>query len=327
MMFSHRFAHLVLLLLPTVSAFAPNVLQVGRTGTTTARLVASTSVEERTVSVPLSLDEMIRQAVSAMKDAANAGTKRQIVRILLPRDAANADFGKFMESESSEAGNVNDVVLVPPDESWQGGIMQLYRSAAPTAQDMVQRLSVSEAGLTVERVTEDRSVDESGVDGVGWLHTSQVSCYVQPTQELVNDVILQESELANNDKKNLTTILLNPQWRQVDDALDTASAGTGFLSGLANFLGGKGGTLQRLKESGFTPVYSLEGYVCRGSNVRLLQVLDSQWNVFCERDDLESYVRVGSSSQRPTYQEVEAMLQDSDIGYKYARDIGMEPKL
>ena len=96
---------------------------------------------------------------------------------------------------------------------------------------------------------------------------------------------------------------------------------------MANFLGGKGGALKRLKDAGFGAVYTLEGYVCRGSNVRLLQVLDSEWNVFCERDNGESFVRVGSKENRPTYADVEEMLQDSSIGFKYARDIGLEPKL
>jgi hypothetical protein len=121
---------------------------------------------------------------------------------------------------------------------------------------------------------------------------------------------------------------MNPQWRMVDDALDTASKGEpGFFSAMASFLGGKGGTLRELADTGFTPVYSLEGYVCRGSNVRLLQVLDSDWAVFCERDDGESYVSVGSQASRPNYQEVEAMLNDSDIGFKYARDMGLSKKL
>lgn len=264
---------------------------------------------------------MIRQVIGAMKEGTERGQQRQVVRILLPRDATNADFGLFAESDTEAA---NGIVLVPPDESWQGGIMQLYRAAAPTAQEVIQGLAREISGFP-ERVVEDRSVDESGVDGVGLLYTNSVSCYVQPTQELVQDVILDAA--SKTQKDNSTMVLLNPQWRQVDDALDSASAGNGFLSGLANMLGGKGGTLKRLAEAGFAPVYSLEGYVCRGSNVRLLKVLDSEWNVFCERDNLESFVRVGCSSQRPTYQEVEAMLDKSEIGYKYARDIGLQPKL
>lgn len=295
------------------------------------------------VAMPLTWDEMIRQAASAMNLATESGVSRQIVRVMLPRDATNADFGKFFEGESNTendsptaaaAASVN-TVLCPTDESWQGGIMQLYRSAAPTATSLLRqvlsRRRTTNTGGLVPRITEDRSVDESGVDGVGLLSTSDnsIQCYVQPTQEIIGDVLAQSSNTP-------LVVFLNPQWRQVDDALDTASQGEGFLSGLASMLGGKGGTLKQIREAGFVPVYTLEGYVCRGSNVRLLQVYQpsqgssassAPWSVFCERDDGESFVFVGTSELRPTYQEVERMLNDADIGFKYARDMGMQPKL
>lgn len=203
--------------------------------------------------------------------------------------------------------------------------MQLYRAAAPTCYAILRRLTQdAESGLP-PRVKEDRSVDESGVDGVGLFATDdgQVRCWVQPTQELVGDCIRSADQLG----KDQLVVLMNPQWRLVDDALDTASKGEGFLSNLASFLGGKGGALKQLASAGFQPVYTLEGYVCRGSNVRLMQCFGSSWNVFCERDDGENYLLVGSSPTRPSYQNVEKMLSDAKIGYKYARDIGLEPKL
>lgn len=39
------------------------------------------------------------------------------------------------------------------------------------------------------------------------------------------------------------------------------------------------------------------------------------------------FIPVETSTSRPTYQEVDAMLTDADIGFKYARDMGMRPKL
>ena len=79
--------------------------------------------------------------------------------------------------------------------------------------------------------------------------------------------------------------------------------------------------------------------MCRGSNVRLLQMYDittnnkddTIWNVFCERDDVydkNSYIPIGTlRNKRPTYQDVEEMMNESNIGFKYARDIGIQPKL
>ena len=134
--------------------------------------------------------------------------------------------------------------------------MQLYRAAAPMTEKLLREVT-SDSGLP-PRVKEDRSVDESGVDGVGLFQTEdgKVSCWLQPTQENIDAMEISASKASDND----IIVLINPQWRLVDDALDSASQKEGFLGSLANFLGGKGGALKRLKDAGFVPVYSLEGY-------------------------------------------------------------------
>jgi hypothetical protein len=288
----------------------------------------NTAIELR---VPLSWDEMIRQVSSAVLDATtnddgNESTgesaTRLVARVLLPRDATAGDFGRAVENSALDS----NIVLSPIDESWQGGIMQLYRSAAPTASALLRRLASATAGGGIPpRIVEDRSVDESGVDGVGLFTTSdsRYCVWVQPMQENVDDICLRATR-APEDQVHL---LLNPQWRLVDDALDVASKGTGPLAGLANFLGGKGQSLQKLDDAGFVPVYTFEGYVCRGSNVRLLQVRGSPWHVFCERDDCESFLLLGTLPDRPTYQQVDELLDRANVGFKYARDIGLSPKL
>ena len=79
-------------------------------------------------------------------------------------------------------------------------------------------------------------------------------------------------------------VMVNPQWRQVDDALDSASKNGGVFGSLAGFLGGKGGSLRRLDENGFKSVLSIEGYICKGRNVRLVKRFDSDWVIFAEND-------------------------------------------
>ena len=39
------------------------------------------------------------------------------------------------------------------------------------------------------------------------------------------------------------------------------------------------------------------------------------------------YIRVGSMPERPSYQDVDRMLEGKGISLKYARDIGLAPKL
>ena len=178
------------------------------------------------------------------------------------------------------------------------------------------------------RIVEDRSVDESGVDGVGLLMTQSsaakddVSCFVQPSQETVDAV----GTICDQAGDRLV-MLMNPQWRDVDDALDTYSKKDSIFGKFASFLGGKGETLKRLAAMGFDYTYVLEGYVCKGGNIRLLKRFDSDWNVFAENDSATDFIMVGTAKTRPTYQDVEKMLDDKGISLKYARDFGFAPKL
>ena len=178
------------------------------------------------------------------------------------------------------------------------------------------------------RLQEDRSFDESGVDGVGlWVTqgataADDVSCFVQPSQETIDGI-----ERISSQAGERMVALINPQWRIVDDALDAASKKEGIFGQFASFLGGKGNSLKRLEELGFENTYILEGYVCKGGNIRLIKRFDSDWYVFAQNDALTDFIECGSSKQRPSYQDVDKMLDDKGITLKYARDMGLAPKL
>ena len=220
-----------------------------------------------TLIMPSTYSEMCRQVSSAMRDAFyEQKIKRQIVRVLLPRDASNAQLGVI--SEGILDVDSQNIILVPTDESWQGGIMQLYRSAAPTCSDVLRLFTRDDSGVP-PRIVEDRSVDESGVDGVGLLKAElgdeKANCFVQPSQETIEDYVVPMA------KQSGLILLFNPQWRLTDDVFDSASQETGFFGKVATFLGGKGGTLKKLDEMNFESVYNFEGYVCRGYNVRMIK--------------------------------------------------------
>jgi Domain of unknown function (DUF1995) len=171
------------------------------------------------------------------------------------------------------------------------------------------------------RIEEDRTIDESGVDGVGLLKTElssgeRASCFVQPSQETVDDYVNEQVNQGG------LVLLFNPQWRLTDDVFDQASKEGGFFGQMASFLGGKGNTLKRLDDLNFKSVYSFEGYVCRGYNARMVKRFDSDYVVFCEKSN-SNYERVGTMPGRPTYQEVEKMLIDKGYGLKYADKMGL----
>lgn len=250
--------------------------------------------------------------------------------------------------------------------------MQLYRAAAPTTKDILRALSptMREAGVP-PKIVEDRTIDESGVDGVGLMYTQigksggdevkgeefeeeggglfgafaafgqsvalptlsgdDMCVFVQPNQEVVDSIetLSTQSVSDGGDDSSSTPLiaLINPQWRDVDDALDSASKNDNAFGAFASFLGGKGSSLKRLDALGYQTTYTLEGYVCKGGNIRLLKRFDSDWIAFAENDAGDAWVKVGQQKDRPRYQDVEKFLDDKGVGYKYARDLGMAPKL
>ena len=92
--------------------------------------MSSETAIEAMNSVPITYAEMVREAARSMKEAASNGETRQIIRLLLPRDKTSGDLGKYMEASSMEEIPMEDLALAPPDESWQGGIMQLSSHSA-----------------------------------------------------------------------------------------------------------------------------------------------------------------------------------------------------
>lgn len=158
------------------------------------------------------------------------------------------------------------------------------------------------------------------MDGVGLLKADlgedkTVRCFIQPSQETVEDYVDADA------RKPGMVLLLNPQWRVTDDWFDGVSrTNTGLFGQVAEFLGGKGGTLRRLGELNFESVYNLEGYVCRGWNVRMVKRFDSDYTVYVE-GEIGSYTQVGTKNERPTYQDVEQMLDDGGFGYRYTEGL------
>lgn len=202
-----------------------------------------TESDEDSLAVPLTYNEMVSQVADTMAMASEEGFKRQIVRILLPRDASSGKLGEMYEpqAETSTRAKAQEMKLVPTDESWQGGIMQLLRACTPTLTDIMTELSPTYRTTGVPpSILEDRSIDESGVDGVSILYTSMgsgantkqssdgggffggflgdfsppslsdddVCVFVQPTQEIIESV----SSISSTSNDALIA-LVNPQVR------------------------------------------------------------------------------------------------------------------
>jgi hypothetical protein len=96
-----------------------------------------TDVATDALFIPVSFDEMVKQSSAAMKGAYAAGVTRQSLRILLPRSADNDQLLQYYENDADTA-DMSQTVLAPPDETWQGGIMQLYRAASFASQEILR---------------------------------------------------------------------------------------------------------------------------------------------------------------------------------------------
>lgn len=275
----------------------------------TSHLYATTaSVEDVSVipALPLSLTDMKVTAVDAIKRAYADGLTRQRVRILL---------------SSPRVPNQ----LVPPDETWEGGIMQLYYACSPVVRSIVRQLSLSSDASAV--LTEQR-LDESGVDGES-LWTSEcasarddVSAFVQPSSEQLRNI----KAVCSSAQERLV-LMVNPQYRDSDDTLDyIASNGGGVFAAMANFLGGKASFVSELDDLGFTSTFILEQYVIRGSELKYFLAYPYDWKIYITGDQGES-IFLGESKTRPNYNKVDDLLQANKVAVKAARDLNQAPKL
>jgi hypothetical protein len=193
---------------------------------------------------------MLQQAASAIGRAREAGISRCTLRVFLPR------------------GDAGD--LCPTDESWQGGIMQLYKACSPLVRDLIKRISTDEAGVP-PALTEQR-LDASGVDGESaWFAQSanpqnDMTGLVQPSAEQMGTIRTLSGEAGGR-----LLMLINPQWKactalspilprrlpvsscalsevpmhpsrpsqERDDPFDALSRKQGLLGALGKALGGK----------------------------------------------------------------------------------------
>ena len=176
-------------------------------------------VEAPALKPPRNREDMLDQASKAILRAREDGSNRFTLRLFLPK---------------GEDGN-----LYPPDESWEGGIMQLYAACTPMVRDILRRISNEIAGVPPS--LKEQRIDPSGVDGEAvWFAQSSepkddAVGVVQPSAESMPTI----RELNRNCGPTRSLLMVNPQWKERDDPFDALSRKGGFLGALGSVLGGK----------------------------------------------------------------------------------------
>jgi len=257
---------------------------------------ASAVVEAAALKPPRTREDMIQQAAAAVERASSDDLRRFVLRLFLPRGEG----------------------LSPPDESWQGGIMQLYAACTPLVRDLLRRLSTETAGVP-PALTEQR-LDPSGVDGEAvWFAQSSrpqddAVGLVQPSAERMTTI-----RKLSNEAGSRPVLLVNPQWEERDDPLDALSRKGGWQGALGNVLGGKAQMETELKEVlKFVDVYTLAEYVCRGSRICLQLSYPYGWTASYRDPENDTWVALLSGAEtRPTYQEIEKALIDAEVPFKF----------
>jgi len=261
---------------------------------------ATEPVAEPAIKPPSDQQQMLTQAADCVARARAAGSSRFVLRLFLPRGEG----------------------LSPPDESWQGGIMQLYAACSPLVRELLRQLSTEVAG--VPPALREQRIDASGVDGesVWFAQSSQPQddgvAFVQPMAESIATI-----RKLSNEAGGRPLLLVNPQWKERDDPLDALSRKEGLLGMMGNFMGGKAAMEAELNEMGFTDVYTLAEYVCRGSRICLQLAYPYGWCAFYRKTDDDASGRfewepiLTGKEVRPTFQEVEAALIDADVPFKF----------
>jgi hypothetical protein len=262
----------------------------------------STQIEKEGIKAPPGVfpprtkQDMLKQAAGCVERAKADGINRYILRTFLPK---------------GEGGE-----LTPLDESWEGGIMQLYAAASPLTRELLSSVSNSIAGVP-PRMKEQR-LDASGVDGESlWVAESSKPeddgmAFVMPSQEQRQNI-----ERFSKDAGGRGVLIVNPQWRERDDPLDALSRQPGLIGSLGNFLGGKAGMEKSLDDMGFRYVYTIVAFSCRGSSIFLQLAYPYGWTAFYKQgQDDPLWKPLIVSETRPLYKEIEEALIEANVPFR-----------
>ena len=278
-------------------------------------LVASAAGEETTTAaqvaepkyrIPKNEVEMIQDCAEAVGRAQAAGVSRHKVRLMLPGGEVSA-WG----------------TLCPTDESWEGGIMQLYGACSPLVRSLLRKCSKNDLAPTLS----EQRLDESGVDGISlWTAQCQkarddIYAFCQPSTETIEVV----KDVCKNAGPR-SVLMVNPQWRETKDGYDLAGEKPGLFGQIGNFLGGTAGARKEVAALGFEDVYLLQEYTVNGDACRILKSYPNpNWQTYIIMDNSEPTL-LGEQPGRPTYQDIAALLESKGIPAKWARDMGMGVK-
>eukprot|EP00961_Rhodomonas_salina_P293741 3933993-Rhodomonas_salina.5 len=83
------------------------------------------------------------------------------------------------------------------------------------------------------------------------------------------------------------------------------------------------GARKEVSDLGFEDTYLIQQYVVRGDDCQIIKAFPyPNWVVYTSTDDGKK-VMLGEQATRPTYQDIEALLEAKGVSAKWAREAGL----
>lgn len=232
---------------------------------------------------PMTLDDMIQQARSAVENGLRDGKSRQLLQLLLPVDQRQLN---FLDTE-------------PRD--YPCGIREEFNACSRVVTSILQGLQVTEGSSKI--LSKPFGEFESEMDPMAVLYptNNSVAAIVFP----ISDTLKQIKSLAKDSEKR-PVLIVNPQWRSTGQIVSDFGFGP-WKRQAEEFL------------SSFEPVYALlEQRVGEASNilsgsggvVRILRFYPSDWQIYLMAWDGTSAL-IGTTVKQPTYKELEQFVMEA----------------
>ena len=307
-----------------------------------------TGAGDRFVQVPLTVDDMVRQASRAVERAFAEGYTRQIVRFNL--------ISVVNEGDTEQAAT--------DENEWPGGAKQIYREAgAPLTEALLREVRAPTKNKYPEKRSQSPKLTQQPVwdfDGTA-IHTAEaaegpsadIQAYVFPNTDTKYLQDIDDISTAIGSERLF--LLVNPSWKNVDswgfnilapnakqraqkvifggnDSDDTN--GSSSNNGKNDDASGTGTEGTSKSKLAYEETYSMNVFYVRGEKCVALNVYPYDWQIFAFREDdyyqNEEYtIRLGSIPRnedptssvitklinaRPEFKETKTMRQMKKLG-------------
>jgi hypothetical protein len=170
-------------------------------------------------------------------------------------------------------------------DDWPGGVRQQFKAACPMVEDILREIP----GVMENGGCKTEILDQA--DAIGLWEGKAIATVLFPTADTVDTMM---NLVKKNPSRPLMTV--NTQWTSAGQIISDFGWGP-WKAKRENFL------------TDFTTAYFLKQYRILGENVRMVHAYPGKWQVIAIAEGTQKQEVVAELDDRPTYQEMEALLK------------------